>query len=554
MSGFDAHALVAALAIIGMVIIISALLSGAIDRTGLPQVAVFICIGAALGPAGLGVFNMTLESPILRVVATLSLTLVLFTDAVALNTREVRQYAQLAFRMLGPGTMVCAALTALAAWWLLDVPPAGSAILGAALASTDPVLLRGLLQRPDIPSTARLALRLESGLNDAVLLPIVVVAMAFMSHNETSGLGLSKLGLGLFILGPGAGVAIGLIAVAALDLIRKRLGVRRDYESLYSLGVAFSAFAAAEAVHGSGFLAAFAAGLTIAALDVELCDCFIEYGGVTAEMLLLFTFVIFGSSLIWTGFSILDTKVAIFAVFALLIRVPVYLLSLLGSSVDRRGRLLIAWYGPSGLSSLLLVLLPVFAGQAGSDRLFAITSLVVLLSVAIHGASPMLLAKMARKREREATHTPDRDDEPAVQTAVPAPVPAPVARVLPVVEQKDQPAVGTQSISLAELDQLVKAGQQVIMLDVRTERSIETSETQVKGAVRLPPDFVLARARELKLPKDAWLIAYCACSNEATSGRVAQDLRQAGWPNARALIGGWDAWQQAGLPVEPRTV
>ena len=110
------------------------------------------------------------------------------------------------------------------------------------------------------------------------------------------------MGFGLFILGPGAGVAIGLLGVAALDLIRKRIGVRRDYESLYSLGVAFTAFAAAEAVHGSGFLAAFAAGLTIAALDVELCDCFIEYGGVTAEMLLLFTFVIFGTSLIWTGF------------------------------------------------------------------------------------------------------------------------------------------------------------------------------------------------------------------------------------------------------------
>ena len=72
------------------------------------------------------------------------------------------------------------------------------------------------------------------------------------------------MGFGLFILGPGAGIAIGLLAVAALDLIRKRIGVRRDYESLYSLGVAFTAYAAAEAVHGSGFLAAFAAGLTIA--------------------------------------------------------------------------------------------------------------------------------------------------------------------------------------------------------------------------------------------------------------------------------------------------
>jgi NhaP-type Na+/H+ or K+/H+ antiporter len=61
-----------------------------------------------------------------------------------------------------------------------------------------------------------------------------------------------------------------------LQLVRKHVGVRRDYESIYSLGVAFAAFAAAESVHGSGFLAAFAAGLTISALDVELCNCFLE--------------------------------------------------------------------------------------------------------------------------------------------------------------------------------------------------------------------------------------------------------------------------------------
>ena len=56
-------------------------------------------------------------------------------------------------------------------------------------------------------------------------------------------------------------------------------------------------------MHGSGFLAAFAEGLTIAALDVELA-MFLEYGGVTAEMLLLFTFVLFGNSIIWTGFTV----------------------------------------------------------------------------------------------------------------------------------------------------------------------------------------------------------------------------------------------------------
>ena len=97
------------------------------------------------------------------------------------------------------------------------------------------------------------------------------------------------------------------MAITLLDQVRKRVGVRRDYESLYALGVAFTAFAAAEAVDGSGFLAAFAAGLTIAALDVELCDCFLDYGEATAEMLLLLTFVAFGALLIWTGFSVAAT-------------------------------------------------------------------------------------------------------------------------------------------------------------------------------------------------------------------------------------------------------
>ena len=484
----DTHALVAALAIIGIVIVVSALLSGLVDKSGLPHVAVFLCIGAALGPAGLGLFNTTLESTVLRVVATLSLTLVLFTDAVTLSMAEVKRNAGLAFRMLGPGTILCAALTALAAWWLLQIPPPQAAILGAALASTDPVLLRGLLSRRDIPIEARQALRLESGLNDVVLLPIVAVAIAMSGaeHVESSGFG--KLAFGFFVLGPGAGIAIGLLGVSALDLIRKRIGVRRDYESLYSLGIAFTAYAAAEAVHGSGFLAAFAAGLTIAALDVELCDCFIEYGGVTAEMLLLFTFVILGSSLIWTGFAEVNAATIAFAAFSVLIRVPIYLLSLLRSGVNRRGRLVIAWFGPSGLSSLLLVLLAVFAGVPGSERIFAICSLIVLLSIVIHGTSPMLLARTTKK------------DEPAEQESPQRTVPA---------SESSQP-VGKQIISLEELDSLKQAGEQVILLDVRTERSLGTSDSQAEGAVRMPPENVVIQAREKNLPKDAWLVAYCA--------------------------------------------
>ena len=162
--------------------------------------------------------------------------------------------------------------------------------------------------------------------------------------------------------------------------------MRRDYESLYALGVAFTAFAAAEAVGGSGFLAAFAAGLVIAALDVELCDCFLDYGEASAEMFLLLTFVAFGAWLIWTGVSLAgDWRVLVFAAVALGVRTAGAGPGA-GARGDRAGELPAdRVFGPRGLSSLLLVLLPVFAGIPGAERLFTITCLVVLLSVVIHG-------------------------------------------------------------------------------------------------------------------------------------------------------------------------
>src|SRR5438034_579717 len=394
MEFFNPHFFVLTLGLVGVVIIIAALLSGLIDRSDLPQIGVFLALGAMLGPAGLGLLDITLESPILRIVAPLSLVLVLFTDAVGLSIAEVRRHGALAFRVLGPGTLLSAGLIALAGWLMLGLPLAGAAILGAALASTDPVMLRGLLRRPGLPESVRLALRLESGLNDAVLLPVVLLAMPFLGHGGfPSQTEWARLGLDLVLLGPGAGIAVGLLAIAALEMIRRKTGVRRDYESLYSLGVAFAAFAAAEAVHGSGFLAAFAAGLSITALDVELCDCFLEYGETTAEMTLLFTFVLFGASLIWSGFALLSLPVVLFALLALLVRPVAFLLSLARVRLSRPERVLIAWFGPRGLSSLLLVLLPVFAGIAGSEQLFALCSLVVLLSVMVHGGSPLILAR-----------------------------------------------------------------------------------------------------------------------------------------------------------------
>jgi sodium/hydrogen antiporter len=531
MSAFTSEALVTILALVGIVIVIAALLSGAIERSGFPQVAVFLLMGAALGPAGLGILDLTLASPILHIVATLSLILVLFTDAISLNLSEVRRSSTLAVLVLGPGTLLSAALIAVLSWRLLGLSPAAAALLGAALASTDPVLLRGLLRRDDIPSAARQALRLESGLNDVVLLPIVLVAMAFLAGSaSTNASDWARLALGLFVLGPAAGVLVAVAGVATMAVIRRRAGIRRDYESLFSLGIAFTAYAAAEAVHGSGFLAAFAAGLSIAALDVELCDCFLEYGETTAEMTLLFTFVLFGTSLIWSGFTILSLPLVFFALLALLVRPVAFLLSLARVRLSRHERVLIAWFGPRGLSSLLLVLLPVFAGIAGSEQLFAICSLVVLLSVIVHGGTPFILARRPAVPGQLAINGEDQE----ATMRPPSPLPSiplrskeahdgtqsssvegkrsgePVSEESGTGRANESREASLSRISLDEMRRLVREGAQVIVLDARTERTYGGSDVQARGAIRLVPDRVESQARTLGLPPDAWLIAYCA--------------------------------------------
>ena len=163
-------------------------------------------------------------------------------------------------------------------------------------------------------------------MNDVILLPIVVLGMLLLQEGAAAGEhDAGRKLVGLFLLGPLLGVVVGYAAITLLDRVRRAVGVRRDYESLYALGVALTAFAAAEAVGGSGFLAAFAAGLVIAALDVELCDCFLDYGEASAEMFLLLTFVAFGAGLIWTGFAVADGRTLLFAAFALIVRTAVLL-------------------------------------------------------------------------------------------------------------------------------------------------------------------------------------------------------------------------------------
>ncbi|PDV97283.1 cation:proton antiporter [Candidatus Chloroploca asiatica] len=502
---FDTQTLIAMFGLIGAVIIGGALMAGPAERTGLPGLAVFLLLGLVLGPFGLGLVNMTLDDPFLRVVSTLSLVLVLFTDAMTLDLGEVRRNKTLAALILGPGTLLAAFGLAGAAWWLLDLPLVAAIILGAAVASTDPVVLRGMLQGSGMPPRMHLALRLESGMNDVLLLPIVMIALAFGIAGGTPSAGtLVSLLVSLFLLGPLAGIFVGVASVRLLVLVRDRFGVRREYESLYVIGVALAAFAAAEALGGSGFLAAFAAGLVVSSLDVELCDCFLEYGQVTAEMALLFTYVLLGTSPIWSGLGVIGPAALLFVAIVLLVRLPIFAVALGSVGLTVRERLTLGWYGPRGLGALLLALLAVFGDLPDGERVVALASLVVLVSVALQGGWPLL-----RRRRR----TP---------SGAPAPVLASPQRptegeLIPLMPASGQieaiplmPAPGLpERMNLEQLRLHQSRGEQVVLIDVRTERSYRATETMADGSLRVPPDRAVATLKAHGVPSEAWVVAYC---------------------------------------------
>jgi sodium/hydrogen antiporter len=466
-------ALVPLLALVGSVIILASLFSGVVERSGFPQVALFLLLGFILGPYALGILDLPLESHTLEVIATLALVLVLFTDAVSLDVNGARRHAFIAGVVVGPGTLFAAVLNTLAAHYLLNWPWPLSAIIGSALASTDPVLLRSILRHPRLPRSVRSALRIEAGTNDAVLLPIVVLAI--IALRDVTWVEVTRRVVGLFVLGPALGAVCGWIAISVMVKVRGRWTVRRDYESLYALGIALLAYTLAESVGGSGFLAAFAAGLVIALMDVELCDCFHDYGEATAEMLLLLTFVAFGTSLIWTATDVINRWTVVFVVITLVTRTLVLLPTLRLTSLAPHERNLLAWLGPRGLSSLLLVMLAVIARVPGADELFAVTSMAVLISIVAHGGYIVWLTQRGLIGDtRFPFHQPDH------------------------------------GVTIAQLQQWQQDGTPHVLVDSRADRNWWFDRRIAQGAVRVRPDEPVRDARELGLSNHATLVVYCA--------------------------------------------
>jgi NhaP-type Na+/H+ or K+/H+ antiporter len=297
-------------------------------------------------------------------------------------------------RLLGIGLPRPVALGAAVAIWVLGLDPWAALLLGAALAPTDAALGASVMSNPRVPDKVRSALNVESGLNDGIATPIVLVAIAGVAADAgiagVEGPGRAVLAL---VVGVLVGLAVGGLGGAITRLARERGWLSEELGGPAVLALALLAYTGALLVDGNGFVSAFVGGLVfgnVAGRGGEKEVYFVEQQGALASMI---SWLVFGALAVpvigdWWSWSVI-----VYVVLSLtVVRMLPVAVALLGAGFDRYAVIFIGWFGPRGLASVIFALLALEGlEEAGSD-VVAVISLTVLVSVVVHGFSAGPLA------------------------------------------------------------------------------------------------------------------------------------------------------------------
>lgn len=361
-----------------------AVVSARAERVYLSAPIVFVIVGWVLA-AGLDVLHPGHEP--VRVVAETTLVWVLFADASTVQISKLRRDAALYARLLGIGLPLTVALGTLAAVVMLDVQAWTALLVGAALAPTDAALGAAVLTDPHVPVQRRLLLNVESGLNDGIATPIVLVAIAGVAaDNDIAGIdGPGHAAVSLLIgalVGVGVGVAGGMLTRVA----RRKGWLSEDFAGPGVLALALLTYATAVYVGGNGFVAAFIGGLAFGATAGRGGVKEVEYVEQTAALAAVGSWLFFGAvAVAGLRHGVSWTVVGYAALSLTLIRMLPVAISLLGAGFDRATVAFVGWFGPRGLASVIFALLALEDLDGAAHEATDVIGVTVLLSVLAHG-------------------------------------------------------------------------------------------------------------------------------------------------------------------------
>lgn len=366
------------------------LISKRLETSVLTPPMVFAGFGFLVGPAGLGVLELDLGDETLHRLAEATLVLVLFADAASIHLKVLRRGFHLPLRLLGVGLPLTIGFGTLAASWIFpELGIWGAALLATILAPTDAALGQAVVTSPKVPVRIRQALNVESGLNDGICLPFVMLflALALGETDQMPGYW-AQYALGQLALGPLAGVSVGWLGAKAIQRATDAGWMNGAFQRISSLSVALLAFSGAEMIGGNGFISAFMAGLSLGnTLRRDICDAILDFAETEGQLLGLLAFTVFGAANVAPIFHQVGPRALLFAALSLtLLRMLPVSISLIGAGMSARTNGFLGWFGPRGLASILYVLLAA-EGKAlqGGETIFLVVMTTVLLSVLLHG-------------------------------------------------------------------------------------------------------------------------------------------------------------------------
>lgn len=377
-------------------LLLAVLVSGLAERSILSTAVLFLLAGFLFEQEILGVITVRAESPTVRLLAELALFSVLFTDGMRVGLRDLVSAWHLPGRALLGGMPLTLLGTAALARYLLGLPWLSALLLGAALSPTDPVLAAAIIGRERVPHRLRRLLNVESGVNDGLALPVVLLLLAVVTARE--------LHPGQLVGEAAGGVALGV----AVPWLAVRLEASRffsaatAYEPLNAFAIGVLVLALASVTHQNEFLAAFAAGVTIATAGPQVRDSFHRFGELVADVLKFAALLLFGALISPELLRTMSWEGYLFAVLALVAVRPLAMnVALLGSSLHWPERLAASWFGPKGFASVVYGLLILKSGWQDGERLFHLIALVVAGSIVAHSSTDVLVARWFQRAETD---------------------------------------------------------------------------------------------------------------------------------------------------------
>lgn len=380
------------LAVLSAFTLIYSLIAGRVERTWVSGPIIFTAFGVLMGPLGAGMLGTESHPELLSIMAEFTLALVLFTDAARANLGILWKRPLLPIRLLGLGlplTILLGFGFALMLFGELTIIEA--VLLATILAPTDAALGKAVLCNPAVPEVIREGLNVESGLNDGICVPVVLLFLALaIGKNHDGASRISVLSLFAESLGIGLLVGLGVITLVAwlIHFCATRRWLSMVWMNILLVAIAFTCFGFAQWLGGSGFIACFSGGLLFRQLvKLDRRELIGPAEGI-GDTVSLLTWVLFGAAVVERSLEVVSVPVLVYAVLSLTIvrMIPVYL-SISGLGIGAEGKLFLGWFGPRGLATIVFAVIVIDADLPGGDLITAVAAWTVMLSVLSHGIS-----------------------------------------------------------------------------------------------------------------------------------------------------------------------